>query len=94
MSPQLLATHQAKALALGADVVYIGRPWVYGLAFGGKAGVKHVLKCACPAPSHSPFRPASYSITGILADLDLTMQLGGFASLKDLDRDCIRRVNA
>jgi hypothetical protein len=58
MSPQFLATHQAKALALGADVVYIGRPWVYGLAFGGKAGVKHVLKCACPAPSHSPFRPA------------------------------------
>lgn len=35
-----------KALALGADTVLIGRPYVYGLAMGGKAGVKHVIKCA------------------------------------------------
>ncbi len=34
-----------KALALGAKAVMVGRPYVYGLAFGGQAGVEHVLKC-------------------------------------------------
>ncbi|KNG49000.1 FMN-dependent alpha-hydroxy acid dehydrogenase [Stemphylium lycopersici] len=34
----------AKALALGADAVLIGRPYVYGLALGGQGGVEHVLK--------------------------------------------------
>ncbi|MBN9473003.1 MAG: alpha-hydroxy-acid oxidizing enzyme [Bordetella sp. SCN 67-23] len=32
-----------KALALGADFVFIGRPAMYGLAVGGQAGVAHVL---------------------------------------------------
>jgi lactate 2-monooxygenase len=34
----------AKALALGADCVLIGRPYVYGLVLGGEGGVSHVLK--------------------------------------------------
>ncbi|PVI01640.1 L-lactate dehydrogenase [Periconia macrospinosa] len=34
----------AKALALGADCVLIGRPYVYGLVLGGEGGVDHVLK--------------------------------------------------
>jgi L-lactate dehydrogenase (cytochrome) len=33
-----------RALALGADVVLIGRPYVYGLALGGEAGVRHMLR--------------------------------------------------
>ncbi|MQY07854.1 alpha-hydroxy-acid oxidizing protein [Actinomadura macrotermitis] len=33
------------ALALGASAVMIGRPWLYGLAVGGQAGVEHVLRC-------------------------------------------------
>jgi lactate 2-monooxygenase len=33
-----------KALALGAQAVLIGRPYVYGLALGGQAGVRHVLR--------------------------------------------------
>ncbi|MFI1191234.1 alpha-hydroxy-acid oxidizing protein [Streptomyces californicus] len=33
------------ALALGASAVMIGRPWLYGLAIGGQAGVEHVLRC-------------------------------------------------
>lgn len=33
-----------KALALGADAVLIGRPYVYGLALGGRAGTKHVMR--------------------------------------------------
>ncbi|GAM91532.1 hypothetical protein ANO11243_095840 [Dothideomycetidae sp. 11243] len=34
----------AKALALGAKCVLIGRPFVYGLVMGGQEGVSHVLK--------------------------------------------------
>jgi lactate 2-monooxygenase len=34
----------AVALALGADAVLVGRPYAYGLALGGEAGVTHVLR--------------------------------------------------
>ena len=37
--------HLAIALALAADAVLIGRPFVAGLALGGRAGVEHVLRC-------------------------------------------------
>ena len=33
-----------KALALGAQAVLIGRLYVYGLALGGEAGVRHVVR--------------------------------------------------
>lgn len=33
-----------KALALGARAVLIGRPFLWGLAVGGEAGVRHVLE--------------------------------------------------
>jgi isopentenyl diphosphate isomerase/L-lactate dehydrogenase-like FMN-dependent dehydrogenase len=33
-----------KALCLGAKAVLIGRPYMYGLAIGGKEGVEHVLQ--------------------------------------------------
>nr|POE62509.1 putative lactate 2-monooxygenase pb1a11.03 [Quercus suber] len=33
-----------KALALGADMVLVGRPYVYGLALGGESGVRHVTR--------------------------------------------------
>jgi L-lactate dehydrogenase (cytochrome) len=33
-----------KALALGADAVCLGRPYVWGLALGGQAGVEAVLR--------------------------------------------------
>jgi lactate 2-monooxygenase len=32
------------ALALGAEAVLVGRPWVYGLAVGGEDGVRAVLR--------------------------------------------------
>ena len=35
----------AKALALGAQAVLLGRPYVYGLALGGAEGVMHALRC-------------------------------------------------
>lgn len=34
----------AKAVALGAKAVLIGRPMVYGLVLGGEAGVSHVVR--------------------------------------------------
>ncbi len=33
-----------KALALGADAVCVGRPYVWGLALAGQPGVEHVLR--------------------------------------------------
>jgi len=33
-----------KALALGAKAVLLGRPYVYGLALGGEAGVRHAVR--------------------------------------------------
>ena len=38
------AADTIKALALGAKMVLVGRPYVYGLAIGGENGVRHVLK--------------------------------------------------
>ena len=38
-------TDVVKAIALGADMVGIGRPYSYGLALGGAQGCAHVLKC-------------------------------------------------
>jgi lactate 2-monooxygenase len=36
--------HVVKALAMGASAVGIGRPYAYGLAVGGQAGIDHVLR--------------------------------------------------
>jgi lactate 2-monooxygenase len=36
--------HIVKALALGARAVAIGRPYAYGLALGGEAGIVHVIR--------------------------------------------------
>ncbi|GAB3301713.1 lactate 2-monooxygenase [Geodermatophilus aquaeductus] len=62
-----------KALALGATAVAIGRPYAYGLAVGGQAGIEHVLKC-------------------LLAEIDLTMAIDGYASVAELTRDALREV--
>ena len=37
-------TDVIKARALGARAVLVGRPWLYGLAAGGEAGVAGVLQ--------------------------------------------------
>lgn len=34
-----------KTLALGAEAVLLGRPYLYGLALAGQAGVEHVVRC-------------------------------------------------
>jgi L-lactate dehydrogenase (cytochrome) len=60
-----------KALALGADAVCLGRPYVWGLSLDGQAGVETVLKM-------------------ILAELDLTMALCGYASPAELSPDALQ----
>ncbi|MGV2289921.1 alpha-hydroxy-acid oxidizing protein [Trinickia sp. YCB016] len=37
-------TDVVKALAMGASVVGVGRPYAYGLALGGTAGIVHVVR--------------------------------------------------
>jgi len=37
-------SHVFKALALGADLVGVGRPYLYGLALGGAKGVQSVIE--------------------------------------------------
>lgn len=56
-----------------AQMVFVGRPYIYGLAMGGQAGVKHVLGA-------------------ILADVDLTMQLSGIESVKQLQEGARQKL--
>jgi lactate 2-monooxygenase len=60
----------AKALALGAKAILLGRPFLYGLALAGQAGVEHVLRC-------------------LLAELDLTLALSGYANHRELNRTSV-----
>jgi lactate 2-monooxygenase len=60
----------AKALALGAKAILLGRPCLYGLALAGQAGVEHVLRC-------------------LLAELDLTLALSGYANHRELNRTSV-----
>jgi isopentenyl diphosphate isomerase/L-lactate dehydrogenase-like FMN-dependent dehydrogenase len=63
----------AKALALGAKAILLGRPFLYGLALAGQAGVEHVLRC-------------------LLAELDLTLALSGYANHRELNRTSVVRA--
>jgi len=36
-------TDVLKALALGADFVFVGRPFLYGIAIGAEHGAQHVI---------------------------------------------------
>jgi isopentenyl diphosphate isomerase/L-lactate dehydrogenase-like FMN-dependent dehydrogenase len=60
------------ALALGAQAVLLGRPWVYGLGLAGQRGVEHVLRV-------------------ILADVDLTLALAGYARPAELGAHSVVR---
>ena len=59
-----------KALALGARAVGIGRPFLWGLAVDGEAGVRTVLR-------------------SLLAELDLTMALGGHRAVDEVGSDAL-----
>ncbi|CAM01911.1 L-lactate dehydrogenase (cytochrome)/isopentenyl-diphosphate delta-isomerase [Saccharopolyspora erythraea NRRL 2338] len=58
-----------KALALGADAVLYGRPYVYGLALDGQEGVSHVLRCLLAELDLALALTGSGAVSEITADL-------------------------
>ncbi|KAL1606657.1 hypothetical protein SLS60_004063 [Paraconiothyrium brasiliense] len=57
-----------KAIALGAKAVLIGRPYIYGLAMGGEAGVKHVLNCLLADTDNSLANLGKKSLSEVTRD--------------------------
>jgi lactate 2-monooxygenase len=62
-----------RALALGAEAVVIGRPYVHGLALGGEAGVRHMLRTLL----------AELEITLAIAGVENHRQLGPSALVRE-----------
>ncbi|WP_431042204.1 alpha-hydroxy-acid oxidizing protein [Streptomyces sp. P1-3] len=62
-------TDVVKALALGADAVLYGRPYLYGLALDGQRGVEHVLRCLLADLD------LAMTLTGCAAVADITSDL-------------------
>src|SRR5262249_23068785 len=58
-----------RALALGARAVMIGRPYLYGLAAGGSAGVRRALDILAGEGDHAPARLC----VACVSDLDRTV---------------------
>ena len=93
-----------KALCLGAKGVLIGRPFVYGLAIGGKKGAKQVLQgilavslnpyFSFPFPFLSFWRLRNEGLIWPAArqDLDQSMGLSGIRTIADCNRGMVRRV--
>lgn len=62
-------TDVVKALALGADAILYGRPYLYGLALAGQAGVEHVLRCLLADLDLAMTLTGSRSVADITRDL-------------------------
>jgi isopentenyl diphosphate isomerase/L-lactate dehydrogenase-like FMN-dependent dehydrogenase len=58
-----------KALALGADAVLCGRPYICGLALAGQEGVSHVLRCLLADVE------LAMALTGCVSVADITASL-------------------
>ncbi len=65
----------AKAVALGARAVLVGRPWCWGLGLDGEAGVRHVLRSLL----------AEYELTLGLLGLTRTSELDSGVLIRDGD---------
>lgn len=62
------------ALALGAQAVLLGRPWVYGLGLAGQRGVAHVLRTLL----------ADFDLTLALAGYASPAELGAHSVVRDV----------
>uniref|UniRef100_A0A914H1R4 FMN hydroxy acid dehydrogenase domain-containing protein n=1 Tax=Globodera rostochiensis TaxID=31243 RepID=A0A914H1R4_GLORO len=69
-----------KALALGADLVFIGRPIIHGLAVGGKDGVKHVLRLIRTELDYAMKLSGCPSIDQIRSAKDLVVRKSHFSA--------------
>ncbi|EFH81759.1 alpha-hydroxy-acid oxidizing protein [Ktedonobacter racemifer] len=67
------ASDVLKAVALGAQAVLLGRPYMWALALNGEQGVRELL-------------------ANLLADLDLTLALSGYASFAEVDTSAVVRL--
>ena len=54
-----------KALAIGADLVWIGRPILWGLACEGRTGVENILKMLNAQLKESMLQCGCYSLADI-----------------------------
>uniref|UniRef100_A0A7E4W0Q5 FMN hydroxy acid dehydrogenase domain-containing protein n=1 Tax=Panagrellus redivivus TaxID=6233 RepID=A0A7E4W0Q5_PANRE len=70
-----------KAIALGADMVFIGRPALYGLTVGGSDGVKHVLNLLRTEFDYAMRLSCTPSINAIRATPNLVVHESYFAKL-------------
>lgn len=65
----------AVALALGADAVLLGRPFAYGLALGGEAGVRHVLRCVLAELDTTLALAGHTDLAGLRATADAVVRI-------------------
>lgn len=54
-----------KAIALGADVVLVGRLWVWGMSHEGEAGCRHVMKSLLAVSRASQFGTRDLSVLSV-----------------------------
>jgi (S)-mandelate dehydrogenase len=60
----------AKALALGAEAIRLGRPTLYGLAAAGEAGVRHALRIMAEDLSLAVALSDARRVSGLLGKVD------------------------
>ncbi len=70
-------TDIVKALALGADAVMIGRPYLYGLAVGGEAGVARALAMLRTELASAMALTGARSVKEISAEMVTAIRTGG-----------------
>ncbi|KAL3074328.1 hypothetical protein niasHS_015158 [Heterodera schachtii] len=75
-------TDVLKAIALGADFVFIGRPIIHGLTVGGKDGVKHVLRLLRTELDYAMKLSGCPSIGQIRQAKDLVVRRSHFSTAK------------
>ena len=80
-------------LQLTIQLTILHRPWVYGLAIGGKLGARDALRGLLAVSSCYYILPAlCILILPPSQDLDRSMGLAGIRTIADCNRSMIRRV--
>ena len=85
-------TDVLKALALGARAVLVGRPVIWGLAVGGEAGVKDVLRILqteLELAMRLAGRTSIQCVDGSLVSLGAP-RMGAFSGARDVKRAVVR----
>lgn len=78
-----------KAMALGAHAVQVGRLYIWGMSHEGEVGCRHVMKSLLAVSVTFTLMGQDLNIS-IFQDLDILMTVGGYQSLKDVNRSALR----